>query len=104
MGGAGTAPPRLPVAKGWPVRVALALLKGILLFLLLNLIVYAVIVAREPGKPTPWYWYGTAKILKAYPGWRKEDVKTLLSERGGTLRSSMSRLPNSERYRSGGSS
>jgi len=66
---------------------------GVLLFVVLNLILYAIIYARRSAKsPTPVDEYGSAKsltpldeygidkLLKAYPGWREEDIKNLVSE------------------------
>jgi hypothetical protein len=69
-------------AKKWYTFAALAVLNGILLFLLLNLVLYAIFYARR---------YRLDKLLfadndlfsQAYPGWRKEDVKTLISESYG---------------------
>lgn len=66
--------------KDWGTRAAVVLFKAVLVFLFLNLILYIVIrVRRPPEQTTPWQRYG-AELLKAYPGWREEDVKALLTE------------------------
>ena len=67
--------------REWYAKATVALGNGLLLFLLLNLILYAIIVAKRSAKPmTPMDLYGSNKILKAYPGWREEDVRTLITE------------------------
>jgi hypothetical protein len=68
--------------KNWYRAAAVAMLNGVLLFLLLNLLLYLVGLAKRPPKeaPGPIGRYGEDTILKAYPGWRREDVKTLLRE------------------------
>jgi len=70
--------------KHWYRAVAVALLTGVLLFLLLNLLLYLVSLAKQPpAGNNPIGRYGVKSILRAYPGWREEDVKTLLGETWG---------------------
>lgn len=79
--------------KRWYTQGAVALVNGVLLFVVLNLILYAIIYARRsPRSPassdengsaksqTPLEEYGIDKLLKAYPGWREDDVKSLMAE------------------------
>ena len=67
--------------NSWYVRAAVILLDGVLLFLLLNLILYPIMLAQRPRAVwTPIDRWGSATVLKAYPGWRKEDVETLMTE------------------------
>ena len=67
-----------PKLKRWYTVAAVGLLTTVLLVLLLNLVLYAVMRARQPAQPrTP----DTSYLLaNAYPGWTGEDVKTLLRE------------------------
>src|SRR5271167_2003543 len=65
----------------WCRILGVALFKGALLLLVLNLILYGIMAARRPTKTDdPLGWYGLDKLQMAYPGWRKEDVNTLLLE------------------------
>jgi len=79
--------------KHWYTQAALALVNGLLLFVILNLILYAIIYARRSAKPpapvdeygsaksqTPLDEYGIDKLRKAYPGWSEEDIKSLVTE------------------------
>src|SRR5271165_3077698 len=67
--------------RHWYRATLIALGKAVLLFLLLNLILYVVSSARRPSMPPgPIARYGEKAILSAYPGWRKEDVYTLMKE------------------------
>ncbi|HKD85637.1 MAG TPA: SGNH/GDSL hydrolase family protein [Terriglobales bacterium] len=77
--------------KRWYTQVALAVFNGLLLFLVVNLILYAIIRVRRPAKPqaqtetqaqmqTPLEEYGIDKLLKAYPGWKEGEVRNLVSE------------------------
>lgn len=72
-------------------QAALALVSGVLLFVLLNLILYAIIYARRSAQSqtsleestqsqTPLEEYGIEKLRKAYPGWSKADVESLVAE------------------------
>jgi hypothetical protein len=65
----------------WFEAAAVIVLKGILLLVVANLILYIIIlIRRQPIKVSPADWYGIDNMMKAYPGWREEDVKTMLSE------------------------
>ena len=67
--------------RHWYKAAALALLNGVLLFALVNLLLYPIMVANRPEKVlTPLNRWGMDKVLKAYPGWSQEDVKTLMTE------------------------
>src|SRR5271157_6414789 len=67
--------------KNWFDAAAVVLLKSVLLFLLLNLLRYLVSLARRPSVGAdPLSRYGGDALQKAYPGWRKEDVRTLMRE------------------------
>jgi hypothetical protein len=67
--------------KRWFRIAGLTVLKGILLFVLLNVVLYVVSLVRRPAdNPGPLARYGGDKLQAAYPGWKKADVKTLLSE------------------------
>jgi hypothetical protein len=82
VGGSGTASAR-PSGKfkHWYSVVAVGLLNSILLLLLVNLVLYAIMRARRPAKPeAPEISFAPDRLQKAYPGWREEDVKTLLVE------------------------
>ncbi len=72
----------LSKAKNWYVSAALIVFNTSLLFLFLNVLIYAVIFVRHVRRPvlvTPLQRYG-AKILEAYPGWRPGDVEILQQE------------------------
>ncbi len=89
---AATVRPRLSdKIRRWYVIAAAALLNAIILFLLVNLVLYAIILARRPAKSlTPMVPAVEDRIRKeAYPGWREEDVNTLLNETWGGRRRSM---------------
>ena len=67
--------------QNWYRVVAFSVFNGILLFLVLNFLIYVVISARRPAKiEDPLARYGKDNITKAYPGWREEDVKDLVKE------------------------
>ena len=76
---------RPPVkTSAWFETAAVILLKGILLFLAVNLALYIILLIKRPAvRVTPLDWYGIDNVMKAYPGWREEDVKTLLKETWG---------------------
>jgi len=74
------APRPVDKTRDWYARVAVILLDCVLLFLFLNLVIYLIILAGRPSQQTPLSRYGGDKILKSYPGWRAEDVETLLTE------------------------
>ena len=66
--------------RHWYRVAAYAVLNSLLLLLLANLVLYMVISARGTTQgDDPIERYGDT-VLKAYPGWRVEDVKTLLRE------------------------
>jgi len=66
--------------KNWYRVAAYTVFNSVLLILLLNLILYMVLSARQPAKgDDPLGRYGD-QVLKAYPGWQEEDVRTLLRE------------------------
>ena len=68
-------------AEGWYTRAGVVLLDSVLLLLVLNVALYAVqVVMRVREAHTPIQQYGSGKLQKAYPGWREEDVRTLLRE------------------------
>ena len=79
--------------KHWYTQAAVALVNGVLLFVILNLILYAIIYSRRPAgsqtaldeygsakAQTPLEEYGMDKLRKAYPGWSDEEIKSLVSE------------------------
>ena len=67
--------------KHWYTVAAVGLLNGVLLLLLLNLVLYALMRSRQPARTeAPQISFEPEKLHKAYPGWREEDVKTLLQE------------------------
>jgi hypothetical protein len=79
--------------KHWYTLGALALVNGVLLFVIVNLILYAIIYVRHPANSpapvdedgsaksqTPLEEYGIDKLRNAYPGWSEADVKSLTSE------------------------
>ena len=59
----------------WFSTAAVALLKGILLFLALNLVLYLVMRPATSAKPQL-----SEGLQKAYPGWHEDDLQTLLRE------------------------
>ena len=59
----------------WFSKAAVVLLKGILLFLIVNLVLYP--ITRPANSPKPLL---TDRLRKAYPGWGKDDLLTLLRE------------------------
>lgn len=73
--------------KKWYIVAAVGLLNGLLLFLVVNLALYAIMGAKRAPTPTltPTEHLDRDRLQKAYPGWREEDVKDLLNEtrRGG---------------------
>ena len=66
--------------KNWYRFAALVLLNGVLLFLLLNLLLYLALPKPPRFAVDPFERYGDDKLLKVYPGWRKEDIRSLLTE------------------------
>ncbi len=68
-----------PKLKGWYKVAAVGLLNSILLLFLLNLVLYTVMRAKRLPEPSrmPEMPY---LLQNLYPGWQKEDVKTLLDE------------------------
>jgi hypothetical protein len=74
------APLKPSTFKHWYSVAALGLLNGILLLLLLNLVLYPIMLTKRPIVSTPMELYGRDKIMKAYPGWQEEDVKTLVTD------------------------
>src|SRR5262252_7448533 len=68
-------------ASTWFETLAVIVFKGILLLFVVNLALYAIIaIRRQPAKVSPADWYGIQNMIKAYPGWKEQDVKRLLSE------------------------
>jgi|SRR5271157_1247054 len=74
--------PSFPSAMiSWCRAAGVVVLKGVLLFLLLNLLLYLVSLAMRPKRAAdPLSRYGSDKLQKAYPGWQGEDVRTLIRE------------------------
>jgi hypothetical protein len=66
----------------WHRIAAVALLDGALLLLLFNLLLYLASLAKRPSQP-PWKVAGSPTLMKTYPGWREEDLRTLLGETWG---------------------
>ena len=67
--------------KDWRTRTAVIVFDGILLFLFVNLILYVILALTQPPEvQRPWKKYSTDALLKAYPGWRAEDIKAMLTE------------------------
>jgi hypothetical protein len=64
--------------KNWYTIAAVGLLTCVLLFLLLNLVLYA--VTRAKRLPEPSRLPAASDLPKLYPGWAKTDVQTLLDE------------------------
>src|SRR5262252_4972167 len=82
-----TAPPtRWNRTKKWYVFAALTLLNTVVFFVLLNAGLWVAIEISHALKPDrlagPLGFYGK-DAYKAYPGWREDDVKTLLEESWG---------------------
>jgi len=65
--------------KNWYISAAVIVFNTLLLFMFLNLVLYAIMHLRYGTSPGPLKLYG-AKIFRAYPGWRAEDVNDLLKE------------------------
>jgi hypothetical protein len=78
--------PAVPVGgwgkfKRWYTVAAVGLLSSVLLVLLLNLILYAIVRSRKAASAeAPQISFDPVRLHKAYPGWREEDVRTLLLE------------------------
>ena len=72
--------------KKWYRFAALTLLNTVLFFVFLNVVLWVAIEISHALKPErlagPLGFYGK-DAYKAYPGWREEDVKTLLEESWG---------------------
>jgi hypothetical protein len=67
--------------KNWHTRTAVVVFDGILVFLFVNLVLYLFFGLTQPRQGgRPWTRYGADALLKAYPGWRSEDIKTMLTE------------------------
>lgn len=68
--------------RRWYSFAAISLLNGVLLFLLVNLILYVGALVRHPGRSSAVVeqHYDPVALQKAYPGWKEEDVKELLRE------------------------
>jgi hypothetical protein len=82
-----TTPPTLwSRTRKWYVFAALTLLNTVVLFLFLNAALWVGIEISHAVKPDrlagPLGFYGK-DAYKAYPGWREQDVKTLLQESWG---------------------
>ena len=68
-------------AKHWSHIVGAAVLKGLLLFVLLNLVLYVAGLIHRPGKANdPLARYGSEQLQKAYPGWQRDDIRAMLAE------------------------
>lgn len=82
-----TTPPKVSSKiRNWYTFAAITLLSTVLLFLLLNVALWVMMQVEHMAKPSrlagPLGYYGK-DAFKAYPGWREEDVKTLLNESWG---------------------
>jgi len=67
--------------KHWYTVAAVGLLSSLLFLLLLNFILYAIVRSRKPANAeAPTISFDPVRLHKAYPGWREEDVRTLLLE------------------------
>lgn len=67
--------------KHWYTVAAVGLLNSVLLLLLLNLVLYALMRARQPANlEAPQISFDPDRLHKAYPGWRGEDVRSLMLE------------------------
>ena len=74
-------------AKNWYINAAVIVFTGLLLFIFLNLALYAIMHVKYgagPVSPGPLGLYGT-RVFRAYPGWRAEDIKSLLKEMWGRV-------------------
>ncbi len=69
--------------RRWYTFAAITLLNSVLLFLFLNVVLWVAMQVEHAVKPSrvagPLGAYGK-EVFKAYPGWREEDVRTLLNE------------------------
>ena len=73
-----TATGQAPKPKGWYTRAAVILLDSVVLLVVLNLVLYVIMRRGSATKPqTPQI---SEQLQKAYPGWREQDLKTLLHE------------------------
>ena len=65
--------------RRWYRVTALVTFNSIMLFVFVNLVLFAILSART--KPdSPLVRYGEDNLLTAYPGWNAQDVQTLLTE------------------------
>ena len=67
--------------KAWGTFLSVTLVKGALLLVLLNVILYLASLAKKPPEELgPLSRYGIEALHNAYPGWQADDVKTLIKE------------------------
>ena len=67
--------------KRWYTVVAVGVLNALLLILLLNLALYLFLRSKHSANSeAPQISFDPDRLHKAYPGWREEDVRTLLKE------------------------
>jgi hypothetical protein len=67
--------------RTWYRVAAYGVFNTILFLILLNLVLYLIsLTRRPPAEPDPLSRYGGDALQKAYPGWRAEDVRTLVNE------------------------
>ena len=67
--------------KNWYRVAAFGLFNSVLLILLLNVLLYLVSLTKRPSiAADPLARYGSDALQKAYPGWKKEDVRTVIRE------------------------
>ena len=67
--------------KYWYRVAAFGLFNSVLLILLLNALLYLVSLTKRPSiAADPLSRYGGDALQKAYPGWKKEDVRTVIRE------------------------
>lgn len=67
--------------KEWLIAGGVTLLKGAMLLVVLNLVLYLIIVARRPPMPRAQQAPSNPNPLAlAYPGWKEDDIQTLQRE------------------------
>jgi hypothetical protein len=68
-------------ARTWYRVAAYGVFNTVLFLVLLNVVLYLVgLTRRPPTEPDPLSRYGGDALQKAYPGWAREEVRTLVNE------------------------
>lgn len=67
--------------REWYVVATVGLFNAVLLLVVLNLVLYGIMLLKRPAEvPVQEGHFDADRLQQAYPGWREEDVKTLLRE------------------------